>query len=320
MFAAKIVIWHSKLPKLMPLLTIDQPTVMPELPAGHLFNSPAFGALQEGAIWRFVLHEAGNPLARIWFAINDQTAVSGAGATFGSVDFARQADEPALLQFLSGVLDRLQQQAIRRVVIRHYPFYYAHTDAADRAIRSLGFRQEVEETDQYLEVDGVAFTDKLRANERKKLRQCYEAGYTFRQLPAAALAEVYRLVVATRQRRSYPVSMSLAALRAAQTAMPDKYLLFGVFDGGKLIAASVSIRVSRQVLYNFYHADEAAYRNRSPLVRLVEGVYQYCRFQHIDYLDLGISSVEGQLNEGLYRFKKNLGCLEAPKITYSLTL
>ncbi len=320
MFAAKIVIWQSKLPVLMPQLTIDQATVMPALPTGHLFNSPPFGTLQEGAVWRFVLQESGNPLARIWFAVNGHTAVSGAGATFGSLDYAHGTDEAALLEFLTTVLARIQESGIHRVQIRHYPFYYAPSDLPVRAFRLLGLQPEVEETNQYLVVDDVAFPDKLRPNERKKLRQCYEAGYAFRQLPAAALPEVYRLVVATRQRRGYPVSMSLAALQAAWAAMPDKYLLFGVFDGDKLIAASVSIRVNRQVLYNFYHADEAAYRSRSPLVRLVEGVYQYCRFQHISYLDLGISSVGGRLNEGLYRFKKNLGCLDAPKITYALNL
>ncbi len=46
------------------------------------------------------------------------------------------------------------------------------------------------------------------------------------------------------------------ALNETIKSMPaGTYLLFGLFDNNNLIAASVSIRVSHDILYNFYHAD-----------------------------------------------------------------
>ena len=112
--------------------------------------------------------------------------------------------------------------------------------------------------------------------------------------------------------------MSLEQLQTSINAMPEHYLLFGVYDGNKLIAAAVSVRISRDIMYNFYHGDDVSYRSTSPIVMLVAGIYQYCQQKNISILDLGISSVEGQINQGLFDFKKNLGCESSNKYTYVL--
>ena len=102
--------------------------------------------------------------------------------------------------------------------------------------------------------------------------------------------------------------------------MPEHYLLFGVYDESKLIAASVSVRISRQIMYNFYHADDINYRSSSPVAMLVDGVYKYCQQNNFNILDLGISSVQGLLNQGLFDFKDNLGCETSNKCTYVLNV
>ena len=101
--------------------------------------------------------------------------------------------------------------------------------------------------------------------------------------------------------------------------LADKYLLFGVFDDKKLIAASVSIRISKSILYNFYHADDFSYRSTSPMVMLIKEIYQYCQQNDIRLLDLGISTETGKINEGLFKFKKALGCSTSEKNTYRLS-
>ena len=51
---------------------------------------------------------------------------------------------------------------------------------------------------------------------------------------------------------------------------------------------------------------------------LVGKIYEYCQQNGIAVLDLGISSENGILNEGLFNFKKNLGSETSNKSTYQL--
>ena len=94
---------------------------------------------------------------------------------------------------------------------------------------------------------------------------------------------------------------------------PDHYLLFTVKDGSKIVAMAVSILVNDHILYDFYHADHDDYQGLSPTIMLVEKIYNYCRMKKIRILDLGISSLDGVKNEGLYRFKNRLGAKECSK-------
>ena len=97
-----------------------------------------------------------------------------------------------------------------------------------------------------------------------------------------------------------------------------EYLSKGVMDNDKLIAAAISVRVSKEILYNFYHADEFTYRSSSPMVMLIKEIYEYCQRNKIQILDLGISTKNGLINQGLFNFKKSLGCSVTEKNTYGL--
>ncbi len=174
------------------------------------------------------------------------------------------------------------------------------------------------EVNQHLAVQEEEFKVLISKNERKKLNQCLKQGYTFMQLTLDEFTNIYQLVTETRVRKGYPVSMTYENLYKTIKLMPDKYLLFGLFDRDKLIAASVSIRISHEILYNFYHADDLNFRTTSPLVMLIQQIYQYCQQNGIEILDLGVSSENGLINQGLFNFKKNLGCVSSEKNTYRL--
>ena len=52
----------------------------------------------------------------------------------------------------------------------------------------------------------------------------------------------------------------------------------------------------------------------------VQTAYKFCQNKGIRVLDLGISSVDGVLNQGLYNFKRRLGAVECPKRKYIWTI
>ena len=110
--------------------------------------------------------------------------------------------------------------------------------------------------------------------------------------------------------------MSLDALQKMFALFPNEYLLFGLFDAERVIAGSVAIKVSDQILYCFYLGDDLEYRTHSPVTALVSGIYDYCKINNFLMLDLGLFTDKGVLNQGLFNFKKSFGALASPKLTF----
>ncbi|MCF2488241.1 hypothetical protein L0659_08700 [Dyadobacter sp. CY347] len=81
----------------------------------------------------------------------------------------------------------------------------------------------------------------------------------------------------------------------------------------------MTVRVNDQILYNFLSGDLPEYRVYSPVVMLMDCVYQYCQREKIRMLDLGISLDEnGVYKPSLGRFKRNIGGQECLKMTYEI--
>jgi lipid II:glycine glycyltransferase (peptidoglycan interpeptide bridge formation enzyme) len=74
--------------------------------------------------------------------------------------------------------------------------------------------------------------------------------------------------------------------------------------------------VSSKVLYYYLPADSPKYLEFSPAILIIKSMYEYSQKHCFEILDLGISTYLGERNEGLIRFKKNLGGMESEKNTF----
>ena len=291
---------------------------VPKMEGGHIFNSGEFQALKNSEVKNLVLIKNKLPLARISFSLDHGKAISGQGATFGSVDSTTELSKETATYFLKEVCTVLKKHGAKEVVIKHWPEGYTSSNDIQASLAEIGFKVIAHEINQHIAVQDEPFKQLISKSERKKLNQGIKENYSFKILTINDLKSVYALVEETRVRKDFPVSMSFEELNQTIKALPDKYLLFGLFAGEELIAASVSIRISEDILYNFYHADAYAYRSTSPIVLLVQEIYNYCKLYNIKILDLGVSSEEGKVNTGLFKFKENLGCVTSAKKTYSM--
>jgi len=298
-------------------LQVKEVAQVPKIEGGFVFNTPEFQSLKTGETKYFGLFDKQRPIARICFSIDKNQAISGYQASFGSIDTEYPLLEETAKYFLEQACMSLESDGIKEVIVKHWPECYGDSNKLSGIFNEVGFKEIVSDTNQHLVVQ-EEFKLLIRKNERKKLNQSIKQGCTFTSLSVDDLTDVYQLVTETRKRKGYPVSMAYDKLYQTIKILPDKYLLFGLFDQHKLIAASVSILISQDILYNFYHADDLSYRSTSPLVMLVQEIYHYCQHKEIKILDLGVSSENGIINQGLFNFKKNLGCVSSEKNTYRL--
>jgi hypothetical protein len=281
-------------------------------------------ALQGGQAWRsyFMLHEKRRLLLAVFHVcIDDGVGRSPLRAPYGGIECSHGALPAQLYDFIAFVESCLRAEGVTQLTIkaaaqRYAPYISAllHTFLINR-----GYAVASAEATAMIPVQ-ASRERALHAWERRKLRQATVAGLTVDVLPSAQLPELYTFIAGCRQQKQYTLSLSLEDVLKAAERFPETYVLFGVYQDAKLIAGALSVRVNEQVLYNFYADHDAAYDVLSPVVLLIEGMYQYCVRHDIALLDLGTSALGDTPNFGLLEFKLRMGGEPSPKFTFTKTL
>ena len=134
------------------------------------------------------------------------------------------------------------------------------------------------------------------------------------------LSDAYELILDNTCRKGYKLSMTWDRVREMTEIFGDRIYGFGVFRETQPAAASITIRVSRDVVYVFYWGDAAGFSGVSPIILLAETIYEHARAEGARWVDIGTSTNEGAPNYGLIHFKRNLGCEASLKLAYSKAL
>ena len=182
-------------------------------------------------------------------------------------------------------------------------------------LHARGYRLAHTDLTYYLPCDGTPFTDRLHATARKKRRRALDHGLRAAPDPDADLTEVYDLLVQTRRRRGYPVTMDQPAFAAAARQLPHRYHVWTVRRGPQLVAAAWVVQLRHDLLYTLYVGDDVAHRAYSPVVLLYEAIYAWGVTRGCRYLDFGIGTAASVPNPGLMQFKRSLGGMPSLKFT-----
>ena len=156
--------------------------------------------------------------------------------------------------------------------------------------------------------------------EKRKLKQGHNVSFKLKQLDSSRLEEVYFFIESCRSKKGYILSMSLSELEQTNRAFPDRFLLMCVYRKNSIVAASISILVRSNVLYNFYSDHDKSADALSPVVLLMEGLYNYACANKISLFDFGTSAIDGKPNFGLLDFKLRLGADPTSKFTFEKIL
>ncbi|HEY9006521.1 GNAT family N-acetyltransferase [Ohtaekwangia sp.] len=252
--------------------------------------------------------------------VDGKEANSPLRAPFGGLECADDVAPAVLYAFLEFVTNRIREKGASVFTIKHAPQNYCYRQNAltETFLLNIGFQVVDAEVGTIIEVkpDFIAHADTW---EKRKLRQAQEAQLFFRTIDNESLDDVYLFILACRKQKGYSLSMTLADLRKTVHEFPEQYYLFGIYHDGKLVAASIAVRVRENILYNFYSDHDKEYDAYSPVVMLLEGMHRFCVDNDIAMLDLGTSATDGKPNFGLLDFKLRLGGKPTPKLTFRKT-
>lgn len=296
---------------------------LPDLPLAFdpwVFNTATHLRLQGRGepCWIFCLKVSEKIVARLAFFERKNMAISPLRATFGGIECAEDTSEEWLNDFLTSVENWCVERSITNIQLRQAPEGISPVSQKIRKILlTRGFEIEVSDLNLHLILPHSEAN--LHRSQRLRLHKAQRLGWGFRQtfdLPA-----FYTFLVAARQRRGHPVTMSLEDLEQHFAIFPGHFSLFEVHDAHQQTTAmALIVHLNNHVLYTLYLADCAGYEALSPIVYLIKNLAEHAYTHGYEVLDLGISSDGGIINEGLTAFKKRLGGVQSERVVYGKKL
>ena len=277
-----------------------------------LFHKPEF-IFRHPENQTIIFEEEGS---KIYFSFLGNLLISLDKSPFGSFVITSSTSRSSLISLVEKIEAWSRARGIASLMIRSFPEIYEPDQSAliKETLIGSGFSIKYEDITQVIPITESSMD--LNTHKKRRLRQAASLDFSFREISLSYLEEAYSLIVESRESKGYPITMTFKDLEAMFKLFPTDYLLFGVFDKNKLIAASACIKVNNKILYCFYIGDDLAFRPHSPITVLINGIYRYCQASHFKMLDLGISTDNGVLNKGLYAFKKTFGSFDSHKSTF----
>lgn len=241
--------------------------------------------------------------------------VSGYRAPFGGIECK---DVNQLHSFIEYIKETCKVLGARSITLRQAPVCYQPVVAAaiHEALTNQGFQLKFSDTNQHILVTDALFHTKLDDQKKRRLTKLKSTGARVEILDHIDSDTWYDVYVQSRVAKDFPVTISKEAYMDLSAKISDTYQYAGVYLEDTLLANAIFVRVNEEVLYYFLAGSDGDYASLSPSVFVLEAMYELAQKQQYKMLDLGISSVDAQLNEGLHLFKKHVGAIDSQKNTY----
>jgi hypothetical protein len=293
---------------------------------GFFFNNPEHLSQQtNGAIHQLSLQNAltGQADIRCAFAIRGEVAISPIAAPFGSIECRETISPVALGEFVDSLLQKVRLMGCERLRLVNYPHCYAprHMHRLVYTLAEQGFNIIKNTPTFYLPVHNDSLTKRMHAQERQRLRKSQRAGLNPSRWENPCIPTVVAFIRQSRHQQGYPLTISMDCLSRLLHQFPEQFPVFVVCDGETIAALCVCVRVRHDILYSFLPANQADYQSFSPMVMLIDYLYQYSQHTGVDLLDLGASlDAQQQHKPSLAQFKQNMGAITCPKLTFEIEL
>lgn len=268
----------------------------------------------------FLVHEFKKRIeGKIHFLIDGDSAYSPYRSLFGSFEMNPLMGINLLVKFIAFILEDLEKKGVKKIYITHHAGGY-HPVKAQKVHEALirsGFIVSKEAVNHHIPITESDLEQIIHPMERRRLTKCRTEKLKFSQVPATDFDRVYDYIETCRKEKGLKPSVDREQMRNYLEKFPQDYMLFVVHKDRDIYAATIAIKVIRKVLYNFLPASLERYGSLSPMVMLIEGLYEFCSEHNYDILDLGISTLpEGQHQESLIAFKENMGGQKSLKMSY----
>ena len=295
-------------------------TVEPSAPYEHLglFSLPVFHqlTLTEGhERLQLDYYDDGRLVGSLVGVVTGDEFRSGFSSPFGGVDLVRDPETPARINGLvATVCSELERLGLRWIRIDARAPFYSHSESEMQfALLAQGFEIRGVELNHHLDLAGLRDAGDYVARldwrvGQRALRRASALGLEFRE--ATDLEQrgaAYDVLKSNRLAKGRPMRLSLDYLERLRVALPGRIRFFSLVAKGRACAAAITYLVRPHRWYVVYWGDAGHDLTQSPMNLLAFSLVEAALAEKVAVIDLGISSVRGELNSGLAQFKESVG-------------
>lgn len=258
-------------------------------------------------------HDDGRLVGCFAGVVTGTTFWSGFSAPFCGPDIIRDRETPRNVQALvDHTLAELRARGIDQIRVKARPASYSASETyVTHALLRRGLRVTSSELSYGIDVspfaDAADYRASLKAPARRALRHADDEPYEYRLAETdLEFAIGYELIAANRARRGYPLRLSLDYLLALRADFGQRIRFFTLHHDETPVAAALLYRLRPDIELVEYWGDHHEL-DRSPMNRLAAEVCGRAIDEGVRLVDLGISSVDGEPNDGLIQFKQSIG-------------
>ncbi len=257
------------------------------------------------------------------FAFSDSGTVKSPGrATFGGFwpsGTVAHVDLSYAIKAYRFFFNNFPEFEEARIVLPPQSFFPHIFQTQTKALMTFNPKQVIVDVNYHVEVESWS-KEKLSKGNRKKIRQFDELGGTVSYSDSDAVRECYEVLVENRKRRGVSLTMQYADFENSLLLCSEDFKLIQASIENQIVAACYLVKILPQYWYVLFWGELVEFRSLSPVASIFGFLAAEAQKNEVKTIDLGISSVEGELDEGLARFKSNLGALPTEKITLVVEL
>ena len=290
----------------------------------HFFNTLKFQQNQQydPLLSFYILDEAEKEVkGLIHFTQLGDTAESQPRGPFGGFEVDPHIDDEVFVRFNEFIDSSLSDLGISKIRIIQRPDILFNEIAFDpvEMLYDLNYRIVNTDISHYVSLEDVSLKD-IHPMERRNFRKARAKDYRWKLESISSLPEVYSFIERCREQNQLKVNITFEDLRRSFNRFPQKYRIFSIRYQDYLAAASITVEVSKEVMYNYLPASDKRFNKDSPNVFLLVSLYKYAKSLGYEVLDLGVSSIDGKIQTGLAEFKERMGALICEKKSFEKKL
>lgn len=264
--------------------------------------------------------------AIIFFGITeDYRALSPYSSPFSYLQSFLDITVPDICFFFEGVLSRLRILGIKTVHFQLFPEHYdiRLNQKISIGLLKLGFIIDFFDVNSFIKLqnfsDSQSYLDALGSGFKKNIKRALRENLSFEELTENYLPEAYNVISMNRSSKGYPLNLSQNHISELIKNEILKVKLFGVSYKSNIIAAAFIFEFDYRA-YVLYWGDIVQHRFFSPMSLLIFGIVKHYLSESFIEIDLGASSKNGIINEGLLYFKDSILTNRSSKYMYLLNI
>ncbi len=259
---------------------------------------------------KYLINQEKNKVVGICILSVDQNQrkVSLPKAPFGSLYVNESIESDQIKSWLNKIIQP-------SLILRHYPPIYGKK--VNHLLEKSSFKRLIRDLNHHIELKNFNLS-MLHDMQKRRIQKCLKAGFRLEKITSVEeVIQTHSYLSACRVEQGLTINITQKKLLLLFNKLPLNYHIFQVLNPkNEIMAATIVVKATENIIYNYLPGNLKSSNSYSPMAFLIFQMAKYYQDRSFQYLDLGVSSINGIEQITLALFKERMGAKKSFKDTY----